>query len=737
MRQQGNQRGEEMATIKTHYDNLQVKRNASIEVIKAAYKGLTQRYHPDRNPDDRERCERVMKIINSAYVVLSDPAKRKEHDAWIADQEVAAKSQSAETSHSGAPPDHAGARDDGAQRKREPLSDEDALKRIWQKVYLQHPYLNSAGADKDDMSISALLELMRQHIDAGRTTISALQLASSMAGPRFDLIYEAEKRLGRIPLVDGFWNASKNKTNSEVEAELFAKYPFLNGASENADRVAIAAKKGVQDRYLKEGWPVGSACRRAGEEVGSRFSLLHQGQVRSADSSTRQADVLPPQSRSQWYFAPLLILGLSLLLLVSAIFNSLPEGTRAIAAIGCLISVLMLVSGFVNSRRGGSASASGPSPQQPSPAGAPASKPTSNSATDKANTSGKVSQPDNTFAQVSAVMLVGLFRLLSDSNSGVWHFLFISYAAAIYLAVAGVKKLRSGVKTGEERNSVAALLAMAIAIADTACAVFNWKTGYTMPSKWLFVLGAACWGAATYISARIAIGSIVGATTLFRLRQPLMWRAATLILAASFAVYAIATCVATQGSVDDQLRAHGVTSLELAIWVVSASVVVGPFLLLPAAIVVAVLAMFARGFNIEVKNRAAWSVVCTLLLGVILTTVDTDGFMRSPTPPASPADSATSAGHALRAPVPSTNPATTNVPSPADAKRLMNEVAAKWYRIYPFLDNQSPHANSTAIYAVIGRRNQLIEQGYDSSTALDTAISEIGPQFATKPASKR
>lgn len=83
-----------MGAIKTHYDNLQVARNASPEVIRAAYKGLTQRYHPDRHPDDRARCERVMKIINEAFAVLSDPRKRAEHDAWIAQQEAAAQAAS-------------------------------------------------------------------------------------------------------------------------------------------------------------------------------------------------------------------------------------------------------------------------------------------------------------------------------------------------------------------------------------------------------------------------------------------------------------------------------------------------------------------------------------------------------------------------------------------------------------------------------------------------------------------
>jgi curved DNA-binding protein CbpA len=71
-----------MARIHTHYDNLKVARNAPPEVIRAAYKTLSQKYHPDRNPDSRDAI-RIIQIINLAYEVLSDPAKRQEHDEWI------------------------------------------------------------------------------------------------------------------------------------------------------------------------------------------------------------------------------------------------------------------------------------------------------------------------------------------------------------------------------------------------------------------------------------------------------------------------------------------------------------------------------------------------------------------------------------------------------------------------------------------------------------------------------
>lgn len=77
-----------MAQIHTHYDNLKVARNAPPEVIRAAYKTLSQKFHPDRNPGNSE-ATRIMSIINTSYEVLSDPDKRREHDLWVAQQERA------------------------------------------------------------------------------------------------------------------------------------------------------------------------------------------------------------------------------------------------------------------------------------------------------------------------------------------------------------------------------------------------------------------------------------------------------------------------------------------------------------------------------------------------------------------------------------------------------------------------------------------------------------------------
>lgn len=81
-----------MTRFRTHYDNLQISRSASLEVIKAAYRTLSAKYHPDRNRDDSRSAE-IMSIINTSYAVLCDEDSRRQHDAWIRRQEAARSSR--------------------------------------------------------------------------------------------------------------------------------------------------------------------------------------------------------------------------------------------------------------------------------------------------------------------------------------------------------------------------------------------------------------------------------------------------------------------------------------------------------------------------------------------------------------------------------------------------------------------------------------------------------------------
>lgn len=70
----------------THYDTLQVERGASGEGVRAAYRRLAQKFHPDKHPG-RSAAAAVMAELNQAYEVLSDPAQRCAYDEWLAAQE--------------------------------------------------------------------------------------------------------------------------------------------------------------------------------------------------------------------------------------------------------------------------------------------------------------------------------------------------------------------------------------------------------------------------------------------------------------------------------------------------------------------------------------------------------------------------------------------------------------------------------------------------------------------------
>ena len=64
---------------KSYYDILGVDKNASADEIKKAYKKVAIKYHPDRNPGDKE-AEEKFKEAAEAYDVLHDPDKRARYD---------------------------------------------------------------------------------------------------------------------------------------------------------------------------------------------------------------------------------------------------------------------------------------------------------------------------------------------------------------------------------------------------------------------------------------------------------------------------------------------------------------------------------------------------------------------------------------------------------------------------------------------------------------------------------
>jgi molecular chaperone DnaJ len=71
--------GEYMA--KDYYEILGVEKNATEDDIKKAFRKMALKYHPDKNPGDKQ-AEEKFKEINEAYQVLSDPQKRSQYDQF-------------------------------------------------------------------------------------------------------------------------------------------------------------------------------------------------------------------------------------------------------------------------------------------------------------------------------------------------------------------------------------------------------------------------------------------------------------------------------------------------------------------------------------------------------------------------------------------------------------------------------------------------------------------------------
>lgn len=69
--------------MKNYYEELEVSKNASAEVINRAYKVLAKKYHPDSTTENKQFAEERFKTISEAYEVLSNEQKRAEYDKTL------------------------------------------------------------------------------------------------------------------------------------------------------------------------------------------------------------------------------------------------------------------------------------------------------------------------------------------------------------------------------------------------------------------------------------------------------------------------------------------------------------------------------------------------------------------------------------------------------------------------------------------------------------------------------
>src|ERR1019366_7361790 len=82
--------------FKDYYSTLGVAKTATEKEIKAAFRKLARKHHPDVNPGDKS-AETRFKELNEANEVLSDPVKRRKYDElgsnWRAYEQAGAEGQ--------------------------------------------------------------------------------------------------------------------------------------------------------------------------------------------------------------------------------------------------------------------------------------------------------------------------------------------------------------------------------------------------------------------------------------------------------------------------------------------------------------------------------------------------------------------------------------------------------------------------------------------------------------------
>ncbi len=66
-----------------YYELLELSKEASAQEIKAAYRRLALRFHPDRN-EGNPAAEERFKLVAEAYRTLGVPERRRDYDAWLA-----------------------------------------------------------------------------------------------------------------------------------------------------------------------------------------------------------------------------------------------------------------------------------------------------------------------------------------------------------------------------------------------------------------------------------------------------------------------------------------------------------------------------------------------------------------------------------------------------------------------------------------------------------------------------
>ena len=161
---------------RTHYDTLQVTPDAGVEVIRASYQALMQKYQSDSYPNKAEGAQ-IALGLNDAYAVLSDPARRAAYDTLLRTASQYAVADTAPSQHerpappiSARPPTQASSPPASSIRSRRPQLAPEQLGLRWATwcIYYLYP-MNVLGCLgngsnllrlKDGNAIAGLLGVM-------------------------------------------------------------------------------------------------------------------------------------------------------------------------------------------------------------------------------------------------------------------------------------------------------------------------------------------------------------------------------------------------------------------------------------------------------------------------------------------------------------------------------------------------------------------------------------------------
>ena len=215
--------------MKNYYAILGVHHDAELIVIKAAYRAMVKKYHPDTFEGDKAEAEEKIRDITEAYETLSNAEKRKHYDSEFAEQ--------------------SGHDDFGDYQRNEFYEDNSQVNEDWAVIIEVHPEAELARRDLAKLSKklalvfqSVLIEGKLSHKSADTAKVMEAQFLKTYFGPHKKLQNLAKEAL--------------MQNRQDLAKEINKKVVLLGGGSSDQiyqlyiDRVrASAARQGSNTGY--------------------------------------------------------------------------------------------------------------------------------------------------------------------------------------------------------------------------------------------------------------------------------------------------------------------------------------------------------------------------------------------------------------------------------------------------------------------------------------------------------